>query len=237
LKHALVVYSGGKPFAFEQEFLREGFGLRAVASHRIEFTPETFPFGRPVDRAIFTSRNSVVAVSRAGLPLVEGARVHAVGPSTWEALMRQGVLPEVPPASPSAGALLADLPARLEGEFIFWPRGDDSEPALADELRRRGAEVYAPVVYRKVPLEFPADLAAGVRTGEFAAFACTSGAAARWLYANLDPAERTILNLLPSAVLGPATEMELRSLGAERITVSPEATFESLAGTLLELMA
>ncbi len=208
-----------------------------MASHRIEFTPETFPFGRPVDRAIFTSRNAVEAVARAGLPLFGKARIHAVGPSTREALRRLGALPESAPASASAAALLEALPERLEGEFVFWPRGDDADPALAEELKKRGAEVYAPAVYRKVALEFPADLAGKVRSRGFAAFACTSAAAARWLYANLDEAERAVLNRVPAAVLGPSTEQELRSLGALRITASPEATFESLAKTLLDLLA
>jgi uroporphyrinogen-III synthase len=235
-RSGLVVFSGGKPFDFEELFRSKGFGLRTVASHRIELTSTTFPFGKRIDRVVFTSRNSVRALVRAGTPFLPGAIVHAVGPATAQALREAGVEPSAPTGAASAEGLLAGLPENLGGESIFWPHGEDSDESLAAGLRRRGADVLAPVVYRKEPLPFPEDLPEEIRRGGFGAYACTSGAAARWLAANLDRPEKEALLPLPAAALGAPTARELSALGARRVAVSPEASFESLAATLLRLL-
>jgi uroporphyrinogen-III synthase len=231
---ALVIYSGGKAFEFGDLFAGAGFGLRCVPSHRIEFTPETFPFGRPVDRAIFTSRNSVQALVRTGLPMLDHVEIYAVGESTLEALAQKGFFAAAPPEAPSAESILKGLPKDLTGEFIFWPRGNDSDTRLADELARRGAEVYSPVVYEKTPRELPPDLAAEIRESRYKVFACTSASAARWLFGTLDEEERRRLAATPAVVLGHATRVALENLGAADVTLARETRFESLAEALIE---
>ena len=232
---ALVVYSGGKPPGFEPLFESRGFGLRCVASHRIEVTSQTFPLAGRVDRLLFTSRNAVEAFHRAGLEMYEKASVHAVGEATGEALARIGRRAEVP-AVPSAEGLVRSLPARLDGEFVFWPRGEDADLSLVDELRRRGAEVYAPTIYRKVELPVPGELQAEIGARRYAAYSCTSGAAARWLFGHLDAKQAEVLRSLPSAVLGEKTAGVLRELGAANIAPSAGASFGKLAETLVALL-
>jgi uroporphyrinogen-III synthase len=232
---ALVVYSGGKPLGFEELFTPRGFAVDSVASHKIEFTSQTFPLGGKVDRLLFTSRNAVEAFHHAGLDMYQNARVHAVGEATRETLRRFGQRGEIPEIA-SAEGLLQNLPDRLDGDFIFWPHGEDADLSLADELRRRGAEVYAPSIYRKLALRCPAGLPLDIQDRKYAAFSCTSGAAARWLYKHLEPDQISVLNSIPAAVLGDRTEAVLRQLGAARISRSPEASFSSLASTLLTLL-
>jgi uroporphyrinogen-III synthase len=234
---ALVVYSGGKPFAFEDRFAAAGFGLRSVASHRVELTSSTFPFGRPVDRTLFTSRNAVRAIGRGGANFLRGSRIHAVGAATREALAEEGLAAEPAEFAASAAGLLRALPERLDGEFLFWPRGSDADPALAEELRARGADVLAPVVYRKEALALPAELPEEIRGGGFGAFAATSPRAADWLFENLDRPERERIAALPAAVLGEATARTLRARGCPRVEPSREATFQGLADRLLALLS
>lgn len=234
-RSALVVYSGGKPFAYEDAFALKGFGLRAVPSHRIEITSQAFPAGHRVDRVIFTSRNAVDILRRGGAEFPPAARYHAVGASTRGALDKLGLAADAPEDA-SASSLLAQLPESLAGEYVFWPHGDDADLALIENLKQRGATVYAPTVYRKVKLRFPADLAAPIAEKKFSAFACTSAAAARWLFEGRSPAERKALGSIPAAVLGASTGSELERLGVKRTVAVPDASFDSLCATLIKIL-
>lgn len=232
---ALLVYSGGKPPALERALSAEGFGLRSVASHRIERAPAALPSGKTVARWVFTSRNAVEALPPEDLGAFPGARVHAVGEATLEALRRRGRAGEIPEVA-SAEGLLRALPARLDGELILWPRGEDADLAFAEELRRRGAAVEAPAVYRKVELALPEGLEPEIRERRYSAIACTSGAAARWLFGHLGPETAEVLRSVPAAVLGEKTAAALRRLGAANVVVAQEASFEKLAETLKTLL-
>lgn len=232
---ALVVHSGGKAFDFEEIFRDRGFALRTVPSHRIEITSQTFPLGHTIDRVVFTSRNAVEAFSRAGLRHYWNAAIDCVGRATADAVRGWNPSVEVPDLESAAG-LLDRLPGDLSGQRIFWPHGEDADTSLADALRERGAQVYAPAMYRKVPLPFPADLGRSILAGAFAAFACTAPSAARWLFDHLVPGEREALRRLPAACLGKTTAAELLRLGAADRSISGEASFRSLAEALLEIL-
>jgi uroporphyrinogen-III synthase len=234
-RSALVVYSGGKAFAYEEQFAARGFGLRAVPSHRIEITSQAFPAGHRVDRVIFTSRNAVDILSRGGSTFPVSARYHAVGASTLAALRKLGLAADAPDDA-SASALLAQVPESLAGEYVFWPHGDDADLALIDNLKQRGATVYAPTVYRKVKLRFPADLSTPIAERTYAAFACTSAAAARWLFEGRSTVERKALGSTPAAVLGSSTAGELERLGVKRTVAVPDASFDSLSATLIKIL-
>ncbi|MGH9440959.1 MAG: uroporphyrinogen-III synthase [Thermoanaerobaculia bacterium] len=232
---ALVVYSGGKPPDFEEGFAALGFAARCVPSHRIEITSETFPLGTKVDRLLFTSRNAVEAFLGSGPDLYSNAKVNAVGAATLDALRRIGKTGEIP-AVESVKGLLESLPERLDGELVFWPRAEDADLAPAEELRRRGASIYAPAIYRKLQLRCPEELSEEVQAGKYAAVACTSGAAARWLYQHVEPEHVPTLSSIPAAVLGGKTADVLRKLGATRVETSAAASFASLASKLIELL-
>ena len=232
---ALIVYSGGRPPDVAERFSAEGFDARCVPSHRIEITAETFPLGTRIDRLLFTSRNAVEAFLGSGPDLYPNAKVSAVGAATLDALRQIGKSGEIPEVE-SAEGLLRSLPDRLDHERIFWPRAEDADLATAQELRKRGAEVYAPVVYRKLQLRCPTDLPDEIQSGAYAAWACTSGAAARWLYQHVEPEQLPVLNSIPAAALGDKTAQALRDLGSTRVEKSAAASFASLADALLVLL-
>ena len=234
-RSALVVCSGGRPFDFDDAFRERGFGLRAVPSQRIEITSQAFPAGRRVDRVIFTSRNAVDVLRQGGSPFPATAAYHAVGAATRNALQKLGLAADAPD-DPSAFALVAGLPNSLAGEYVFWPHGDDADLDLAGELERRGATVYAPIVYRKVALRFPKDLSRQIADGTYSAFACTSAAAARWLFTGRSASERKALAALPAAVLGASTAAQLAGLGVRKTVRVPKASFASLSETLLRML-
>lgn len=207
-------------------------GIEVVerVSHRVEPVAATEAGeGPPADLAIFTSR---VAVAHAlGEPAatglrgrLSGARIAAVGASTAAALRDLSIEAHTV-ARGSSAALLAALPARLDGIRVLWPCGEDAGEGLERELAGRGASVERRVVYRKVPV--PADAALGREILErpFAAFAATSPAAVRWLWRGLDDQGRGRLRATPAVALGPSTRAALAERGISRIETTAEVSF------------
>ena len=96
--------------------------------------------------------------------------------------------------------------------------------------------MYSPTVYRKLTLRFPTDLASQITEGTFAAFSCTSAAAARWLFEGRAVAQRKALATLPAAVLGASTAAELGRLGVKKTVAVPNASFDSLSETLIRIL-
>ena len=115
------------------------------------------------DVIIFTSANAV----RFGASLLDQKRdltLAAVGPATARALNQAGYRVAVQPAGGTFDSESLLRHARLEhpaGRRILIIKGSDGRPFLEDELTRRGAQVAAAEVYRRVPTTpSPAILAA-----------------------------------------------------------------------------
>jgi uroporphyrinogen-III synthase len=121
---------------------------------------------RNVDRydwVVFTSASGVAAV-RDRLPAgasLRHARVAAVGPATARAVQELGTTVAFVPDRFEAAAI-ADGLGELAGRRILLPQADAASPALADELRRRGALVDAVVAYRTLAFEPASDELAGL---------------------------------------------------------------------------
>jgi uroporphyrinogen-III synthase len=115
------------------------------------------------DVIIFTSANAV----RFGASLLDQKRdltLAAVGPATARALNQAGYRVAVQPAGGTFDSESLLRHPRLEhpaGRRILIVKGSDGRPFLEDELARRGAQVAAAEVYRRVPTTpSPAILAA-----------------------------------------------------------------------------
>jgi uroporphyrinogen-III synthase len=235
----LVVRSGEKPFAGAGAESRVEVVERV--SHDVEpVAPDPERFAGPFDWVLFTSRIAVVRTLRrdAGAALrsvVERARRGAVGESTAHALAAAGVPPEIVGGG-SAEALLAALPARLDGVRVLFPCGEDATAALPEGLAARGAIVSRCVVYRKIARPPDAVLAREVLESAFAAFAPTSPAAARWLFECAGPAGMPALRTVPAVVLGESTSAFLRRQGVERVEIAARPRFSD-ALALLEALA
>ncbi|HTR01813.1 MAG TPA: uroporphyrinogen-III synthase [Thermoanaerobaculia bacterium] len=234
----LVVRSGARPFA---EDAAGAIELVERVSHTVQrVAPPPEAFLGPFDLAIVTSRSALAEglAGEAGGALREAlaaSRVLAVGPATAEALRAAGFDPDAV-AGGSAEALLEDLPPRLDGRRILLPCGEDADARLPEALAARGAAVSRCVVYRKVAAAEDTGLAREILTRPFAAFAATSPAAARWLWAGLAESARDRLRTTPAVALGPTTRRTLEGFGVARIAVAAEASFAE-ARRLLETLA
>jgi uroporphyrinogen III methyltransferase/synthase len=84
-----------------------------------------------------------------------GAKVCAVGPATAERLARSGLTVDLIPAEYRAEAVVSALgeTTRFDGLKVLLPRADIGREVIADELRRRGADVTEVVAYRTVVAE------------------------------------------------------------------------------------
>jgi uroporphyrinogen-III synthase len=234
----LVVRSGARPFPSGEG----GATLEVIerVSHRIEpVAPPERALTEPVSLVIFTSQASVERVG--GDPRLSeiaiaarAARVAAVGPATAEALRVRGIEPALTAAG-SGEALLAHLPARMEGWRVVLPCGEDSAQELPEGLRRRGARVDRVVVYRKVRLARDGELETEIVERPFTAFCATSPSAAAWLFEDLPEAATLRLRGTPAVVLGPSTCRDLEARGVDRIAMTARPRFSAALLLLKEL--
>jgi uroporphyrinogen-III synthase len=121
------------------------------------------------DVIIFTSANAV----RFGASLLDQKRdlcLAAQGPATARALNQAGYRVAVQPSETFDSESLLRQP-RLEhpvGRRVLIIKGSDGRPFLEQELARRGAQVVAVDVYRRVPAA-PSDAALADLLGRFTA--------------------------------------------------------------------
>src|SRR5580765_6072096 len=185
LPRVLVVRSGANPFVHFAPSAR--VEIVEKVSHTIEPVQPSGVIERPCDLVIFTSQ---VAVERAfGDPAlaahfreaVAGAKLVAVGLVTGEALGARGLRVDLV-AKGSAESVLEELPARLDGQRVLLPCGEDAAAELPERLRARGARATRLVLYRKIPTPPDPALTREILERPFAAFCATSPSAGSWLF-------------------------------------------------------
>ena len=176
------------------------------------------------DWLVFTSVNGVAAVGERLRGIGERPRVAAVGPVTAQAIRDLGVEPGYVAARSSddiAGGL-----GELDGTRVLLPQADIASPALADELRGRGATVDAMIAYRTVQVEpalwgmLPLRLAHAV--------ILASGSAARSLAAAGGAGDAACL-----VCIGPKTASVAREVGLRVGLVADEATTDGIIRALV----
>ena len=112
-------------------------------------------FGKS-DLVIFASVNAVQGLVEGPDRFVEVLRVApeiaAIGPATAEALLQAGLEPTVVGPPPhNSEALLSTKMLHTEHLRVTIVRGQSGREMLAEELRRRGAEVDYLEIYRREP--------------------------------------------------------------------------------------
>lgn len=85
----------------------------------------------------------------------EHTQVAAVGETTRRALEAEGITVDLLPASERSGQGLVNTWPQGEGVSVFLPQADIADPALAEGLCRRGADVVSVTAYCTV--KYPAD--------------------------------------------------------------------------------
>jgi uroporphyrinogen III methyltransferase/synthase len=152
--------------AAEMVALLEARGAEPIEAPMIRIAPPE-DFG-PLDAAcasvhsydwiVFASANAVdVFIKRLlatplDLRALKGVSLCAVGPATAERLRELGLKVDLVPAEYRAEALVEGLAGSRDvtGIRVLLPRADIGRELVADELRRRGADVTEVVAYRTV---------------------------------------------------------------------------------------
>jgi uroporphyrinogen-III synthase len=181
------------------------------------------------DWVVLTSENAVSAVGVSLGRQLARARVATVGPATAESVRTFGVEPSFVPERFVADAIPAGL-GELDGARVLLPQADIADPALAEELRRAGAEVTAVAAYRTV--ETTPDRSDMLALGDADAIVVASGSAARSLAAVAESVE-TIRGRLVVAI-GPKTAAAAREQGLQVGVVAQEATAEGIIHALVQ---
>ncbi len=153
----------------------EALGAQAIEAPLVRIMPP-HDYG-PLDEAcahvdrfdwvVFTSGNAVDAFmsrllkSTRDLRALGGVKLCAIGPSTADHLSRHGLKVDLIPSEFRAETLARALSdsGKVAGLKIFLPHADIGREVLAEDLRKKGAEITEAIAYRTVSTE-------GEREGE-----------------------------------------------------------------------
>lgn len=191
------------------------------------------------DLAVFISPNAVekgMALVRARRELPAALKIAAVGQGSAAALAREGVANVLVAAQGNDSEALLALPElqRVAGWRVAIFRGVGGRETLADELKRRGAEItYLECYRRRKPDVPPAEIQALGTAGGIAAVTVTSAESARNLREMLGAAAWPWLKRTPLFALHPRIAEAAGELGWEEIHVTGPGD-EGLAQGLIE---
>lgn len=147
----------------------EAMGAEAIEAPMIRILPPE-DYG-PLDDAcaragefdwiVFSSANGVDAfierllAGPGDLRALGGVKLCVVGPGTAERLTRHGLKVDLTPTEYRADAVVRAMTetADVAGAKVLLPHADIGREIIADELRKRGAEVTEVVAYRTVAVE------------------------------------------------------------------------------------
>jgi uroporphyrinogen-III synthase len=206
-----------EPIATPDEIIRAGQKVRGSA---------------PPRWVAFTSSTAVrLVVGAAGVEVLEGMLVAAVGPATAATLEEAGAAPDLVASTRNASGLAAAMLARgVVGATVWFPSAEGAASSLPAALTDAGATVRAQSIYRSVmPAAAPERLRSALSAG-VDAITVTSGSTARNLTVALGRAQ------LPPGILivciGEQTASEARAAGLNVDAVAAEASASGLVAAL-----
>jgi len=175
----------------------------------------------------FTSATAVrLVVGAAGVELLAGMLVAAVGPATAGVLEAAGRAPDLITAEHDASGLAAAMITRgISGATVWFPSAEGASGRLERALRDRGATVHVQPLYRSVmPEDATQRLRRAINEG-IDAITLTSGSTARHLASILG--DRPLPADVAIVCIGDQTASEAR---AARLPVTAVAADPSAAG-------
>jgi uroporphyrinogen-III synthase len=196
---------------------------------------------------VFTSQNAVQIVFDRlvawGLTprVFSTTTVAAIGTATADALTLRGVVPALVPAEfvgeALADALMQHSRGSLVGARVLIPSAEDAREALAEGLRRHGAEIETIAVYRTVPLQTDLSrLATDITIGRIDAVTFTSSSTVR-SFVELVGRPAATSGRFVAATIGPVTAGTARELGLQNIIEAEPHTVPGLVESLARRFA
>ena len=244
--------------AAEMVALLEARGAEAIEAPMIRIAPPE-DFG-PLDAAcaavhsydwiVFASANAVdVFIKRLlatplDLRALKGVNLCAVGPATAERLRELGLKVDLVPAEYRAEALVEGLAGSRDvtGIRVLLPRADIGREVVADELRRRGADVTEVVAYRTVIVdperEGEPDIYRMLLDKRIDVVTFTSASAVRNLVRVLgaEPAADLLASTVVASI-GPVTAEAAAQYNIQSTIVPSEFTVPALVDAIVEHFA
>lgn len=219
-------------------------GARAIVCPLITFLPpqdwkeadDAIAKMRDFSWVVFTSINGVgyfcnrILDKGRKLDELKGRRIACVGEATAAELRRFGLTSDYIPEQQSSEELLAALSrmVKLSGQKLLLPRGDLASPLLREGLRKQGAQVTDPVVYRNVPdAEGAQALKAALKADGVDVVCFTSPSAATNALKALGAEAKALLARTRVYSIGPMTSRAIRDEG---IDLTAEATQHDMPG-------
>jgi uroporphyrinogen III methyltransferase/synthase len=244
-KRILITRARGQ--AEELSRLLQRYGAHVVAFPTIEIAPvedwhlldEAIEKLDSYDWVIFTSVNGVrffiqrLKKHKGGLTGLEGKKVCAIGPRTQEELEGMGLTVAFRPSEYRAEGVIEGLKARgIKGKKILLPRAKGARSILPEALREAGAVVDEVEAYRAVrPADNKSSLEANLKKGIDVVTFTSSSTVRNFMELVSD---KTAINGVKIAVIGPVTGDTARNYGLEPTIVPPEYTIPSLVEAIIE---
>lgn len=245
-KRILVTRTGAQAGMFSQLLMQQGGNPIEVPTIEIEplndygELDQTLSKISSYDWVIFASTNVVDTVFDRLKTLgfdaraLYGTKVAAVGPTTEEALMSQGIAPDFVPELTVSEAIVDGLALHgMLGKSVLMPRSDIGREALPNGLEKLGAIVTQVAAYRNViPESNRAHLANVLEVGiDVATF--TSSSTVKHLVTLLD-GDISKLNSATVACIGPITAAAARESGLTVHVEASEYTIRGLVQAMVE---
>jgi uroporphyrinogen III methyltransferase/synthase len=199
------------------------------------------------DWIVFSSTNAVDAfigrllASPLDLRALGNAKLCGVGSATSDRLVQHGLKLDVMPSEYRAEALVAALTQHdhLEGKKILLPHADVGREVIADELRKKGAQVVEVVAYRTVATdperEGQPDVYRMLLEGRIDVVTFTSPSAVRNMVSVLgaEPAVDLLRKTIVAAI-GPVTAEAATRSGIETSVVPDKYTVPALVAAIVK---
>lgn len=164
-----------------------------------------------------------------------GCRICAVGPKTAAEVRSFGIKPELVPTDYKAEGVVDEF-SRLDmhGSRVLFPRADKARDVIPRELKRMGAHVDSPVVYRNIfPDRLPPETLFALEKRSVDCITFTSSSTVQNLAAMMG--EEMMLDMLKGVVvasIGPITSKSCRDLGL-KVDIEPQSyTLDALVEAL-----
>ena len=163
---------------------------------------------------------------------MEERQIAVIGPSTARALRSHGLEPEFMPSRFIADAIAAEL-SDVEGGSFLLLRADIARENLRHQLIERGAQVDEVTAYRTEQRSLSAKDISKVFDDGIDVATFTSGSTARAFFHALGE-ERSRLNGVAIACIGPITADVVRGLGIDVDVVADVHTVDGLTDALVQ---
>jgi uroporphyrinogen-III synthase len=223
----------------------KGFTAHCLPMLQVLPLPELAPVQRAqvqdldhYQHLIFVSGNAV----RYGMAWIEscwpqlpvGLDWYAVGDATARLLLPFGIEAHTPGAAMSSEGLLA-LPQlqQVQAAPVLIVKGEGGRQTLAEELRRRGAQVDELVCYRRAAPEIgPGELVLKLLQWEIGLVKISSGEGLSNMLALLSPAETTKFSRITLLVPSPRVADIAHTAGFERVITAENASDSAMLRAL-----